>query len=44
MSAQVDNRLAHRHLDLVLAGLRATPALDAEGMSRRELGRIGHPD
>jgi hypothetical protein len=44
MSAETDNRLAHRHLDLVLAGLRASPGPVAEGLSRAELGAIGHPD
>ena len=37
MSAELDNRLAHRHLDLVLAGLRSADVLDAEGPSRAEL-------
>jgi AcrR family transcriptional regulator len=40
MAAEADNRLAHRHLDLVLAGLRASPALAAEGPSRSDLRRL----
>jgi AcrR family transcriptional regulator len=35
---ELDNRLAHRHLDLVLAGLRRAPdALDGPGLTREEL-------
>ena len=42
VDAELDNRLAHRHLDLVLAGLRADRAvLDAEGPSRADLHDAG---
>jgi AcrR family transcriptional regulator len=42
VDAELDNRLAHRHLDLVLAGLRAADAvLEAEGPSRAELHDAG---
>jgi AcrR family transcriptional regulator len=49
--ASVDAELAHRHLDLVLAGLRGDPevlsdALAGKGLSRAELGglrRAGQP-
>jgi hypothetical protein len=35
---EVNDDLAHRHLELVLAGLRSGPGVLAErGMSRREL-------
>ncbi len=38
MDRDLDDRLAHRHLDVVLAGLRAgVPALEGEGPTRREL-------
>jgi len=41
MSAEVEARLAHRHLDLVLAGLRVAGdgVLEGEGLSRAQLGR-----
>ncbi len=38
---KADTVLAHRHLDLVLAGLRARPSLGEEGPSRSELHRLG---
>lgn len=42
VDAELDNRLAHRHLDLMLAGLRADGAvLDAEGPSRADLHDAG---
>ena len=42
VDAELDNRLAHRHLDLVLAGLRAPDAvLEAEGPSRADLHDAG---
>ena len=42
VDAELDNRLAHRHLDLVLAGLRAADAvLEAEGPSRADLHDAG---
>jgi AcrR family transcriptional regulator len=42
VDAELDNRLAHRHLDLVLAGLRAADAvLESEGPSRAELHDAG---
>jgi hypothetical protein len=42
IDAELDNRLAHRHLDLVLAGLRADGVvLDAEGPSRADLHDAG---
>jgi AcrR family transcriptional regulator len=34
---EVNDELAHRHLDLVLAGLRAGPELAGKGLSRAEL-------
>jgi AcrR family transcriptional regulator len=38
MDEDLDNRLAHRHLEVVLAGLRAgVPALEGEGPTSREL-------
>lgn len=42
--ADVDNGLAHRHLELVLAGLRGSAHLVGEGMSRADLHRMGSPD
>lgn len=36
---ELDNTLAHRHLDLVLAGLRAGAVLDATGPTRADLHR-----
>ncbi len=40
MDAELDNHLAHRQLEVVLAGLRAgVPALEGEGPSRRDLRR-----
>lgn len=33
----VNDELAHRHLDLVLAGLRAGPDVPGKGLSRAEL-------
>ncbi len=42
VDAELDNRLAHRHLDLVLAGLRAADVvLESEGPSRTELHDAG---
>ena len=42
VDTELDNRLAHRHLDLLLAGLRAADAvLEAEGPSRAELHDAG---
>jgi AcrR family transcriptional regulator len=39
--AEVDNRLAHRHLDLVLAGLRSGPnPLGEPGLSRDDLAGL----
>jgi AcrR family transcriptional regulator len=38
--AEVDNELAHRHLELVLAGLRGSAHLASEGMSRTDLHRL----
>jgi len=38
----LDKHLAHRHLEVVLAGLRAgVPALDGEGPTRRDLRKGG---
>ena len=40
VDAELDNRLAHRHLDLVLAGMRAADAvLESEGPSRAGAAR-----
>ncbi|WP_051276100.1 TetR/AcrR family transcriptional regulator [Marmoricola sp. URHB0036] len=44
MDAKADNVLAHRHLDLALAGLRTHPTLTETGPSRSELHRLGHGD
>lgn len=44
MDTKADTMLAHRHLDLVLAGLRAHPSLQGEGPSRSELHRLGRTD
>jgi AcrR family transcriptional regulator len=41
VDAKADTMLAHRHLDLALAGLRARPALTEEGLTRSELHRLG---
>ncbi|MDQ6642421.1 MAG: TetR/AcrR family transcriptional regulator [Actinomycetota bacterium] len=42
MTAAADNRLAHRHLDLVLAGLRGGAAgLREKGLTRQQLGGLG---
>ncbi len=41
MDAKADNVLAHRHLDLALAGLRTHPTLTETGPSRSELQRLG---
>jgi AcrR family transcriptional regulator len=42
MDRELDIRLAHRHLELVLAGLRAgVPALEGEGPTRRDLRQAG---
>ena len=38
--ADADRELAHRHLDLVLAGLRGSAHLAGEGMSRDDLHRL----
>jgi transcriptional regulator SbtR-like protein len=38
--ADVNDELAHRHLDLVLAGLRAGPEIPGEGLSRAELSAL----
>jgi hypothetical protein len=40
LSTEVNDDLAHRHLDLVIAGMRADPPLRT-GMSRRQLTRAG---
>jgi AcrR family transcriptional regulator len=37
VAPDVDNQLAHRHLDLVLAGLRSPSAVEGRGMSRDDL-------
>ena len=44
MDTKADNVLAHRHLDLALAGLRAHPTLTETGPSRSELRRLGRSD
>jgi AcrR family transcriptional regulator len=44
MDPKADTMLAHRHLDLVLAGLRARPSLSGEGPSRSELRRLRSTD
>jgi AcrR family transcriptional regulator len=42
LDRELDDRLAHRHLEVVLAGLRAgVPALEDEGPTRGELRRGG---
>ena len=41
---KADNVLAHRHLDLALAGLRTHPTLTETGPSRSELHRLGRSD
>ena len=43
MGSEADNHLAHRHLDLVLAGLRNPGALEGRGMSRDDLHGLGEP-
>ena len=48
MPTDLNDELAHRHLDLVLAGLRAAPGvLSGKGISRQELAtlreRAGQP-
>jgi AcrR family transcriptional regulator len=44
VAPDVDNRLAHRHLDLVLAGLRGPSTLQGQGMSRDDLHHLADPD
>ena len=44
MDTKADNVLAHRHLDLALAGLRTHPDLTETGPSRSELHRLGRSD
>ena len=45
LAAAADNRLAHRHLDLVLAGLRGNgAALGEKGLTRGQLGTLGRRD
>jgi AcrR family transcriptional regulator len=41
---KADTMLAHRHLDLVLAGLRAHPMMAEQGLSRVELHRLRATD
>jgi len=45
MPAEMEAGLAHRHLDLVLAGLRVVDdaVLEGEGLSRAQLGRASRP-
>jgi AcrR family transcriptional regulator len=42
-NAKADVALAHRHLDLVLAGLRSSVALTEPGPSRGDLAHLGDP-
>ena len=44
MDSKADNVLAHRHLDLALAGLRTPPILTETGLSRSELNRLPRSD
>lgn len=45
MAPEADNRLAHRHLELVLAGLRGGNAgLREMGLSRGQLGTLAVRD
>ena len=44
MDTKADNVLAHRHLDLALAGLRTSPTLTETGPTRSELHRLGRND
>jgi AcrR family transcriptional regulator len=44
VQAELDNRLAHRHLDLMLAGLRRAPdTLGEPGPTREELTAVAEP-
>jgi len=42
LGPEADNQLAHRHLDLVLAGLRNPGVLEAPGPSRADLHGLGN--